>query len=518
MSESVEILIKADDQASQEFGAVAANMDKSMKRVNQILAGLEDPAERYARQLEELNQLHKSGAIDADKFAAASAKIQEKLAGTGNAFKEVGGKAKSATEFVGTLAAMTGNSQISGFASQIAGMTEKVGQFSEVSKSGKAGALAFKLGLIGLAVTIGATIGKALGDIIFETKKFNREFERAKQASKDFEDQIRKTASAAMDMRKADIELIRDPEKKKAEYQKMLDQLNKDIQGVSGQLEQSIKLSDEWDDSWKITGNQKAYAEQAKEQVEIDKQRLAALKEQRDEVARLTSARVEAQAALAEENKAKDNSAEYIEKLKEEIEYLAATKEEQLKLDAARNTTLEDRGEAEKLLKERDAIMAKLEAEEKLRDEQQKARDEAEKAAEKAKEHAEQEAQKVEDLVKSERERLELRRIEIEQGKEAARAQALINQGVDEATAKQLAADEAALENKQPKEAKNLQAAESRLITRGDASNPMDKTNRILEQTQRQTAELAKYNAEQLETQRRIAENTAKSTKMVATT
>lgn len=515
MSEAIEILIRADDQASKEFGAVSMNMDKSMRRLSQILAGLEDPAERYARQLEELNQLHKSGAIDADKFAAASAKIQEKLAGTGTSFKEVGGKAKSATEFVGTLAAMTGNSQISGFASQLAGMTEKVGQFSEVSKSGKAGAMAFKLGLIGLAVTIGATVGKAIGDIIFETKKFNREFERAKQASKDFEDQIRKTASAAMDMRKTDIELIRDPEKKKAEYQKLLDQLNRDIQGVSSQLESSIKVADEWDDSWQITGNQKAFSEQAKEQVDIDKQRLAALKEQRDEVSRLTSARVGAQAALAEENKAKDNSAEYVEKLKEEIEYLSATKEEQLKLDAARNTTLEDRGEAEKLLQERDAIMAKLEAEEKLRDEQQKSRDEAAKAAEKAKEQSEQEAQKIEDLVKSERERLGLRRIEIEQGKEAARAQSLINQGVDEGTAKQLAKDEADLEKKQPKEAQNLQASESRLITRGNASDPMDKTNRILEQTQRQTAELAKYNADQLEAQRKIAENTSKTTNLV---
>ena len=48
MSEAVEILIKADDQASQKFATTAENMDKSLKRVNQILSGLEEPADRYA--------------------------------------------------------------------------------------------------------------------------------------------------------------------------------------------------------------------------------------------------------------------------------------------------------------------------------------------------------------------------------------------------------------------------------------------------------------------------------------
>ena len=452
MSESVEILIKADDQASAKLLTVEKNLGK-----------------------------------------------------TGNAVKDFGGKAKATTEFAGAIASMTGNTQIAGFASQLAGITEKVGQFSEVQKAGAGGALAFKLGLIGLAAGIGATIGKALGDVIFETKKFNREFERAKQTSKDFEDQIRKTASAAMEMRKTDIELIRDPEKKKAEYQKMLDQLNKDVAGVSKQLEASIKLADEWDDSWQITGNQKAYAQDAKDQVETDKQRLAALKEQRDQVAKIISTRTESNALLAQENAAKDKSEDYIQKLREEVEYLAATREEQIKLDAARNTTLEDRGETEKLLKERDAILEKKKAEEELADAQKK-----------AKEDAEQQAQKIDDIIKSEKQRLELRKIEIEQGKEVARVQALINQGVDEKTAKELAASEAALEGpKKSGVANTLQASESRLLTRGSGSDPMDKTNRILEQTQRQTAELAKFNAEQLETQRKIAENTSRTSNLV---
>ena len=78
MSEAVEILIKADDKASTEFGDVATSMEKSMKRVKQIITGLETPAEKYAQQIEELNRLHEQGALNAEQFAMAQEKIQQK--------------------------------------------------------------------------------------------------------------------------------------------------------------------------------------------------------------------------------------------------------------------------------------------------------------------------------------------------------------------------------------------------------------------------------------------------------
>ena len=59
--------------------------------------------------------------------------------------------------------------------------------------------------------------------------------------------------------------------------------------------------------------------------------------------------------------------------------------------------------------------------------------------------------------------------------------------------------------------------AESRLLTRGSGSDPMDKTNRILERNLALQEQLATYNAEQLAAQQAIATNTAKTTNMVAT-
>jgi hypothetical protein len=595
MSEAVEILIKADDQASQKFATTAENMDKSLKRVNQILSGLEEPADRYAKQLEELNQLHRDGALSAEQFAAAQDKISAKMNNTGAAMKDVGGNAKKTTELVGTLAQLTGNTELGNFASQLAGATEKISSFGEVSKAGKAGALAFKLGLVALAATIGSAIGKAIGDVIFETKKFTRELERAKEASKELEDRLQKTRSVMMENAKEDIELIRDPDKKRAEYKALLDTLNKDIDAVSKNVTVSQKAVDDWADAWQVTGNRKEYAKQAQEQLENDKARLNALRDERDELQKITSERARQNEELAKANEAKDKSEAYIAQLKQEVEYLAATKEEQLLLDAARNTTIEDRGEAERLLKERDAILAKAEAQKELEEAQKRAEEERAKAAEKAIQDAQRERDRIEgivrtenerlalraleleqgkeaakvqaliaqgveeaaakqiaatesalqakedkakaeetnaqeaakekqriaDLVKAEQERLALKKLEAEQGKEAAKVQALINQGVDEATAKKLAAAESALEKdkgpmEKPKETGPLMASESRLLTSGRNSDPMDKTNKILEQTQKHTQELAKFNAQQLELQQKIAENTAKGSKLVA--
>jgi DNA repair exonuclease SbcCD ATPase subunit len=585
MSEAVEILIKADDQASQKFAESSANMVQSMKRAEQIMSQLQEPADRYAKQLAEIEALHKSGALTADQFAAAQASLTEKMSKANNSIKEVGEKAKVTTEFVGTLASLAGGSEFASFASQIAGATEKVGQFSEVANAGGAGALTFKLGLIGLAATIGGTIGKALGDFIFQTKKLEREMQRAKEAAAQFDERLQRTRANMFSGQKQDIELIRDPEKKKAAYEALLGKLDKDLATVSMNVKESEKAVERWAEAWQITGERKASAIEAQEQLKADQERLSVLREERQEIQMMISTKEQERAAIAAANEAKDASENYLQTLREEVELLKATKEEQLQIEAAKNTTLEDRGEAEKLLKERDAIVAKLDAERQLEQERQQ-------AAEQALQQAEQEKQRLEDLMQSENERLELRRIEIEQGKEAARiqglvnqgveesaakqiaaaeavlkakedqmkadeqkasdaineqqriadlvkseetrlalrkieveqgkeaakVQALINQGVDEATAKKLAAEEASLETPQqkaPSAIAALQASESRLLTRGEGNEPLDKLKQSFDGVKSEIAKQNALQAQSLDAQRKIAENTAKGSVLV---
>jgi hypothetical protein len=537
MSESVEILIKADDQASKKFADAATNTERSMKRVEQILGSLEEPAERYNKQLEELKRLQSEGAISSEQFGRAQARLNDKIKGNGNAFKEMGGKAKATTEFVGALASLTGSSEIAGFAGQMAGLTEKVGQFSEVSKSGGAGAVAFKLGLVGLVGTIAVGVGKALGDVIFQTEKYGRAMQSAKEDAAALDAQVAKMNQTRSAENREDIELIRDPEAKRAAYEKLLGDLNKNVAGVSGQVAASKKEVEEWAEAWQVTGERKAAAEMAGTQLATDKARLAALKEQRDEIAKILSVRTAENELLRQQNALQDKSDDFLESLRQEVEYLKATKEERIAIDAIRNATEKDRGEAERLLKERDAIMAKAEAEKEAESAKKRATGEAAKAAQQAIDLAAREVDRIEGIKKAEKERLELQRIEIEQGKEAAKVQALINQGVDAATAKQLAAEQAAIDKLKEKQANEdeidpkksgkiggtigpLQAAESRLLTRGSGDRRlevMEKTLAKIDEMNRNTAAAAAAAQVNADAAAKIEENTRNTTQLVPT-
>ena len=487
MSEAVEILIKADDQASAKLEMVGANAEKAGSK-------------------------------------------------TANAFKDSGKNVKATSDLFAQLASMTGNSQLAGLAGTVSGITEKVGQFSDVSKAGKLGAIGFKLGLMGLAATAGFAVGKALADVIWQTEKFERAMAKAKETSAELDAQQKRIAATLAANAREDIELIRDPEEKRAAYTKLLGDLSRDIQTASDVAGKSAREAEEWADAWQITGNRKQYAIDAQEQAKADKERLAGLKEQRDELMKIVGARAQENAAIKEANAAKDKSESYLETLRQEVEYMKATREEQIKIDALRNTTDEDRGEAERLLKERDAIKAKQDAEREAAAEQKKMQEDADRARQKAQEDREKEAeqiaenarrevQRIDDVIKAERERLDLQKIEKEQGKEAADAQRLMNQGVDQAMAKKLAAEQAAHDKSTTKTgggpAPVLAAMESRLLTRGPAdmqAHWMEDAAKSLRQimaSSHVTAAAADLTNEKLGF---IDENTSSTTQMVPVT
>ena len=455
MSNSVEILIKADDQASKTLQAVGNAVDAS-----------------------------------ATKFQAA------------------GKRAKAATEIVGVFATITGSSELGGFASQIAGATEKLSGFAEQAKKGGTSSLAFKAGLAGLVGTIAFGFGKALADVIWKTAEFNKQLEITAKQSQFLDRSIGDLQSRLVSQAKQDVELIADPAQKQAAYKALLNDLNKNIEGVSKNVEHSRKEVLRWAESWQVTGNRKQYAKDAEEQLRIDMERLEALKRERDEILRNTGEREKNLAAIRAANAAKEKSQSFVQSLREEVQYLKASADEQRRIEAMRNAIGNEQGEAYRLLTERDAIKAKIEAEKDLEAErkraieeqrraqlemQKEAENQAKQAAEERKREAEQlkrekerEIQEIEQLKASERERLDLMRIEIEQGKEAARIKELMNKGIDQQTAQQLVAEQSRLEQiqasrgRQDEFAKNLQtfatpqklmATESRLLTRGTAEN-----------------------------------------------
>src|SRR5690606_16247370 len=133
--------------------------------------------------------------------------------------------------------------------------------------------------------------GEAFGNVVFDTQKMTREFDRAKEAAAELNAELGRSRNQQFANQNEDIELIRDPKEKRAAQEALFKQLDNDVQGITQQLKQSQQAAEEWADAWQITGNRKAYAEEAQKQVEIDKQRLEQAKAQRDELRRELSDR-----------------------------------------------------------------------------------------------------------------------------------------------------------------------------------------------------------------------------------
>lgn len=386
--------------------------------------------------------------IDAEDLA--SKKIDEAARNVERnikSIKDVGGKAKASTEFIGTLATALGGSELGSYAGQLAQLTDRVSQFSEVSKAGTAGALAFKLGLVAAVGAIAFKVGEAFGSVIFDTKRMAREFDRAKEAAAELNAELGRSRDQQFSNQKEDIELIRDPEEKRAAQEALFKQLDNNVQGITRQLKDSQKAADEWADAWQITGDRKAYAEEAQKQVEIDKQRLEQAKAQRDELRRELSDRKRINDQIRADNEA------------------AAQAERQAALDKeAAIKAVED---------------ARVAAANKAFDD----------------------AKRLQDIEQREIDRLKEQRILLEQGAEAAKAFALEQQGLDKATAQRLAAEGAAIEEQRKKIAEDgkggpssqqigSQAVQSRLLTRGPAEKGIDKIAKTGEKQLTLTQEL----------------------------
>lgn len=385
------------------------------------------------------------------KMADAARNVERSI----KSIKDTGRNAKASTEFVGTLANSLGGTELGRYAGQLAQLTDRVSQFSEVSRAGGAGALAFKAGLAAAVGVIAFQVGKAFGDVIFQTEKMTREFQRAKDAAAELNAEISRSVGQQFANDKEDIELIRDPEKKRAAQEALLKTLENNVQGITAQLKESTKAADEWADAWQITGDRKAYAEDAKKQVEIDKQRLAQAKAQRDEI----------RAELSDRKAIND----------------------QIRADNAA---------AERA--EQEAIRAKEKAEQEALAVQKQVADEAEKAAQKRID----EAKRIADIRQNEIDRLKEEKILLTEGAEAAKRFALERQGVDKDSAARIAAEQAAIDNlreslkdsKAVKEIKvdtKLTAVESRLQTRGRLDDPNAK---VAENTKLTVKELERLN------------------------
>lgn len=475
MSESVDIIIKAEDLATpvvQQSARAVDGLDASLKKV-----------------------------------------------------KESGSQAKKSADFARIIASSLGGSEIGNYIGQMGEAADKTAQFAEVQKLGGAGAVAFKIGLVGLVGTIAFGIGNALGNVIFQTEKWSKKLAEANEQAKKLAGQAANIQSVKFSENKEDVELIADPEQKKQAYSDLLKSIRTELVGVESAVVKGKKEVAEWDAAWMKTGNRAAFAEQAKAKLADDQSRLDVMNAQRLEIEKMLGPRHEENEAIKQKNALQTKSDDYVASLRSELELLRASKEEQAGILSLRNAIGESaQDEVRKLLVEKETIalnaedvkqkaalvsksseyVAKLRDEVALlklsgeeRDAMQASQDtvggdtaiaaaliseknlliENREIEKKAIADKESESKRIADLKESELQKLEEERILLTQGKEAAAAFALEKQGLSKGDAARIAKERSVNEAMKQKDQKlkidetNLVASESRLLSRGKVDN-----------------------------------------------
>ncbi len=453
--------------------------------------------------------------IDADDLASAKvAAAAKNVEGNIKAIKASGEQAKKSTEFFGVIANALGGSELGQFASQLGQVTEKTSQFAEVQKLGGAGALAFKAGLVAAVGVIAFQVGSALGSVIFQTEKWTEKLKEATEKAKELSAAAAGIQQTQFSERLEQIQIFDDPAAQRAGNQQLLDEVKQNLAGVEGQARASKKAAEEWAAAWQITGDRQGFAAQAQQQAKDDEARVKALQQQQTQLEKLLSPQQEENRLLRErlaldkqaeanvaklkeeidllngkvkvlsseeaalirkrdllkEQKQKETTSDaFIKQLREEVALLKTKKEDLAAAEAASKTATPGQAAvATQLIQERDALIQKRELEKT------------------ALAQKEQEAKRIADLKQKELDKLAEEQVLLTQGKEAAHAFALEKQGLSKADAANIAAQQAqndALKAKQtakpnaPTQQIN-QAFEARLLTRGSGEDPAGITAR----------------------------------------
>jgi hypothetical protein len=151
-------------------------------------------------------------------------------------FKDNAGKFKASTEVLAVGVNALGGTAFGQFAGLIGNATEKLGQFSELQKTGAAGATAFKAGLVGLVGVISFQLGNAIGNAVFETDKWNKELDKAIEKLKSLDGEMMKLKDLDFGFNQDKIDLIQDPKQREAEYKQMIARLLNEEKGAASQI------------------------------------------------------------------------------------------------------------------------------------------------------------------------------------------------------------------------------------------------------------------------------------------
>jgi hypothetical protein len=348
------------------------------------------------------------------QVASASKNIEQSVRGV----KETGQKAKASVEFFGVLAGQLGGSQLQSAAGGVAAITEKMGQFSEMMKVGGAGAMAFQAGLTLLVTTMSFKLGQSIGEMIFGVRDSEKAFSEAKVEADAYAAALVAAGNQKFSEQLEDIQLIRDPE---AKQQAAVDLFRSIEKGINNSIESMNFYQaqvDEMDASMVPDpfGDQTEIRNQLQQQANAQANIHASLQEQLQTVSKQFGARAQLVQTIKNQQAAEDaaaaKAAQSFNAGMSTLKQLGFQYDELTKgRDAARAAQLRDQGIGDadiKAILMMDGMIAKEKELQAVKD--------------KARQAEESRLTQVENLAKSELQRLEEQKVALEQGQQAAHA------------------------------------------------------------------------------------------------
>lgn len=316
MSEAIEILLSVDDQATKAVHAAGDDISK----------------------IERSAQKAKPNVVSLEKAGRTA----------GSAIREIGGSLD-----------IRGLGDAGGAIGDIAEQLQLAGEAAKGARVGLLGTLS----AVG-AVGVGAfAFGKAIGDVVFQTERWNKELERSNKEADRLQRIQADMQRQAFQDRMALVGATTAEGGELSGYSAIQRQLKTEIVGVESALRSARKEREEWDNAWFKFGSRAVLAEQADKQVERTQEQLDLLKEQERQVDRILTVELERyEAAQAfQRQQAQDD---YLSSLRDELQLLEATREEQIRIIAERSADDEGaRKEIEMILRRIDLINETKEAE-----------------------------------------------------------------------------------------------------------------------------------------------------------
>jgi hypothetical protein len=339
-----------------------------------------------------------------------------------------------------------------------------------------------------LVTTMSFSVGKSIGEMIFGVNDAKAAFEEARVEAEAYANALVAAGNQKFSEQLEDVQLIRDPQAKQQAAVDLFKAIEGGIQDTLSSMNYYQEQVNQMDASAGLTGlssEQMEIRNQLQQQANLQVDILESQKKQLAEVSRQFGPRAQLVASIkaqnAEEDKANAKQVQIFQTTQNTLKQLGFQYDELTKgREAARAAQLRDQGVGESDVKAI-LLMDGLIAKEK----------ELQATKEKARQAEISRLSSVENLAKSELDRIKEQKVALEQGEQAAHAFRLQQQGMDKETSEAIAAAQAAMDasakaaQQKVQPAPSLQATESRLMIRG----PREDSQKKIEQNTKLTAD-----------------------------